>query len=154
LFPGTIMENLAYGRPGASEAELIEAAKIAHAHEFIMNFPDGYQTLVGEGGSRLSGGQKQRIAIARAFLKNAPILLLDEPTSALDHGSESLVMEAIDRISKDKTVIVVAHRLSTIQSADQILVLHEGRVAEAGNHEELLERKGYYYELYQKQFAE
>jgi len=153
LFPGTIMENLAYGRPGASEAELIEAAKIAHAHEFIMNFPDGYQTLVGEGGSRLSGGQKQRIAIARAFLKNAPILLLDEPTSALDHGSESLVMEAIDRISADKTVIVVAHRLSTIQSADQILVLHEGRVAEAGTHGELLKRKGYYYDLYQKQFA-
>jgi len=152
LFPGTIMENLAYGRPGASEAELMEAAKIANAHEFIMSFPDGYQTLVGEGGSRLSGGQKQRLAIARAFLKNAPILLLDEPTSALDHGSESLVMEAIDRISADKTVIVVAHRLSTIQSADQILVLHEGRVVEAGNHEELLERKGYYYDLYQKQF--
>lgn len=153
LFPGTILENLSYGRPGATGEELIRAAKIANAHEFIMAFPDGYRTVVGERGNLLSGGQKQRIALARAFLKDAPLLLLDEPTSALDSQSEALIMAALNRISRHKTVLIIAHRLSTIRMADQILVVDDGQVVERGTHDGLLGQQGRYHQLYRQQFA-
>ncbi len=148
LFSGTIFENIAYGRPGATEAEVIEAAKQAGAHEFIMSTPHGYQTYVGERGVRLSGGQKQRISIARVFLKNPPILILDEATSALDNESERLVQKSLELLAKNRTVITIAHRLSTIRNADKILVLTEDGIAEQGTHEELLERNGIYSALY------
>ncbi len=148
LFSGTIFENIAYGRPGASEAEIIEAAKQAGAHEFIMSTPHGYQTYVGERGVRLSGGQKQRISIARVFLKNPPILILDEATSALDNESERLVQKSLELLAKNRTVITIAHRLSTIRNADKILVLTEDGITEQGTHEELLERDGIYSQLY------
>lgn len=148
LFSGTIFENIAYGRPGATEAEVIEAAKQAGAHEFIMSTPHGYQTYVGERGVRLSGGQKQRISIARVFLKNPPILILDEATSALDNESERLVQKSLELLAKNRTVITIAHRLSTIRNADKILVLTEDGIAEQGTHEELLERNGIYSQLY------
>ncbi len=148
LFSGTIFENIAYGRPGATEAEVIEAAKQAGAHEFIMSTPHGYQTYVGERGVRLSGGQKQRISIARVFLKNPPILILDEATSALDNESERLVQKSLELLAKNRTVITIAHRLSTIRNADKILVLTEDGIAEQGTHEELLEKNGIYSALY------
>lgn len=148
LFSGTIFENIAYGRPGATEAEIIEAAKQAGAHEFIMSTPHGYQTYVGERGVRLSGGQKQRISIARVFLKNPPILILDEATSALDNESERLVQKSLELLAKNRTVITIAHRLSTIRNADKILVLTEDGITEQGTHEELLERDGIYSQLY------
>jgi len=148
LFSGTIFENIAYGRPGATEAEVIEAAKQAGAHEFIMSTPHGYQTYVGERGVRLSGGQKQRISIARVFLKNPPILILDEATSALDNESERLVQKSLELLAKNRTVITIAHRLSTIRNADKILVLTEDGIAEQGTHEELLEKNGVYSQLY------
>ncbi|HYH05118.1 MAG TPA: ABC transporter ATP-binding protein [Bacillota bacterium] len=153
LFPGTIMENLSYGRSGAGIDAIQAAAQVAYAHEFIMSFPEGYDTEVGERGNRLSGGQKQRMAIARAVLKDAPILLLDEPTSALDHHSEQLIMQALEEVGKAKTVVVIAHRLSTILSADKIIVVDSGKVVEEGTHEELVKKHGCYYELYHKQFA-
>lgn len=148
LFSGTIYENIAYGRPDATEAEIIEAAKQAGAHDFIMSTPHGYQTYVGERGVRLSGGQKQRISIARVFLKNPPILILDEATSALDNESERLVQRSLEQLAKNRTVITIAHRLSTIRNADKILVLTEDGIAEQGTHEELLERNGMYSQLY------
>lgn len=148
LFGGTIKENIAYGKPGASEEEIIEAARKANALEFITNFPDKFETLVGERGIQLSGGQRQRIAIARAILKNPSILILDEATSSLDSESEKLVQEALDYLMRGRTSIVIAHRLSTIRKADQILVLQHGQIVERGNHEELMQiNKGFYKNL-------
>lgn len=152
IFDGTIAENIAYGNPEAGMAEIVQAAKAAYAHEFIQNTEQGYDTLVGERGTKLSGGQRQRIAIARAFLKNAPILLLDEATSSLDSQSEQLIQDALRELGKDKTVIVIAHRLSTIEDADVINVIDEGRVVEQGRHEELLAKGGLYKRLYEVQF--
>ncbi|NJD04608.1 MAG: ABC transporter ATP-binding protein [Ruminiclostridium sp.] len=153
LFPVAIAENIAYGRPGATREEAVAAAKAANAHDFIMGLPDGYDTLAGERGVRLSGGQKQRIAIARAVLKDAPILLLDEPTSALDTESESLVQEAFSHFVGRHTILVIAHRLSTIKTADKVLVLDKGCIAEEGTHEQLIKKNGLYRQLYLKQFA-
>lgn len=154
LYPTTIEENIGFGRPDATREQVVAAAKLANAHAFILNQPNGYGTIVGERGSRLSGGQKQRLAIARAMLKDAEILLLDEPTSALDTESEHLVQQALDSLMQEKTTIVAAHRLSTIKQADRILVLDSGRVAESGTHTQLIERRGLYYQLYHTQFAD
>jgi ABC-type multidrug transport system fused ATPase/permease subunit len=151
LFPTTISENIAYGRSGATEAEIITAAKAANAHDFILEQPQGYQTQVGERGTRLSGGQRQRIALARAILKDAPILLLDEPTSALDTQSEALVQQALDRFMAGRTALIVAHRLSTIKGADHILVLDQGNICEQGTHAVLMQQGGLYRRLVQKQ---
>lgn len=153
LFPVSIAENIACGRLGASQAEIEGAAIAANIHDFILTLPGGYSSLVGERGARLSGGQKQRLALARAILKDAPILLLDEPTSALDTESEALVQEALDRFMARRTSVVIAHRLSTIKNADRVLVLDEGKIVEQGTHDELLLRGGLYQELYQKQFG-
>jgi len=138
LFGGTIRENILYGKPGASQEEVESAARQAHAHEFIMSFPEGYETVVGERGVKLSGGQRQRIAIARAILKDPVILILDEATSSLDAASEALVQEALENLMKNRTSFIIAHRLSTIRSADKIVVLEKGLVKEAGTHQELL----------------
>jgi ABC-type multidrug transport system fused ATPase/permease subunit len=138
LFGGTIRENILYGKPDATQEEIEQAARQAHAHEFIVNFPEGYETVVGERGVKLSGGQRQRIAIARAILKNPVILILDEATSSLDAASESLVQEALDNLMKNRTSFIIAHRLSTIRSADKIVVLEKGVVRELGTHQELL----------------
>ncbi len=148
MFSGTIFENIAYGMPGASREEVIAAAKRAGAHSFISELPRGYNTYVGERGVKLSGGQKQRISIARVFLKNPPIIILDEATSALDNESERLVQESLDELAKGRTVFIIAHRLTTIRSADLILVLTEKGIEEKGTHKELLEQKGIYYNLY------
>ena len=148
LFGGTILDNIRYGHPEADDAAVQAASQAAHAHDFIMNFPDGYRTVVGEKGVNLSGGQRQRIAIARAILKNPRILLLDEATSSLDTESERLVQEALERLMKGRTTFVVAHRLSTIQRADRILVLDKGRLVENGTHDQLMERRGLYHYLY------
>jgi ABC-type multidrug transport system fused ATPase/permease subunit len=152
LFSGTIQENIRYGKPGASESEIQAAAKAAFAHEFITEFPSGYQTVVGERGARLSGGQRQRIAIARALLKDAPILLLDEATSALDSESEQIVQQALEVLMRGRTTLVIAHRFSTILSADRIYVMDEGHVAEQGSHDELIAARGLYARLYDQQF--
>lgn len=152
LFMGTIEENISYGKIGASKEEIIEAAKRAYAHDFIVEFPNGYKTIVEEGSNNLSGGQKQRIAIARAILKNAPILLLDEATSALDSESEQLVQLAINCLMKGKTTLVIAHKLSTIEAADEIFVLKKGEIVEKGSHKELISMKGLYKNLYDFQF--
>ncbi len=152
LFSGTIYDNILYGRPAATREEVMEAAKKAGAHEFIQHTPDGYNTYVGERGVKLSGGQKQRISIARVFLKNPPILILDEATSALDNESERLVQQSLSRLAEGRTVITIAHRLTTIRSADNIVVLTEDGVAEQGRHDELLERNGVYAALHR--FAE
>ncbi|MEQ1792770.1 MAG: ABC transporter ATP-binding protein [Nitrospira sp.] len=154
LFGGTILDNIRYGNPEASEAAVQEASKAAHAHDFTSAFPDKYLTVVGEKGINLSGGQRQRIAIARAILKNPRVLLLDEATSSLDTESERLVQEALERLMEGRTTFVVAHRLSTIQRADRILVLDKGRVVEEGTHAQLLERKGLYHYLYTIRFSE
>ncbi|MBW7477343.1 ABC transporter ATP-binding protein/permease [Paenibacillus oenotherae] len=151
LFDGTIGENIGYGNPRASQADIIAAAKDAHAHDFIMNQPQGYSTAIGERGVRLSGGQKQRIAIARAFLKDAPILLLDEATSALDTESEAIVQGALNQLMQGRTVIMIAHRLSTIERADRIYVVDNGTVLEHGGHEELMGQQSLYKQLYQLQ---
>ena len=151
LFRGTIRANIAYGRPDASEEELVEAARLANAHEFIVRMPDGYDTQVGERGETLSGGQRQRIGIARALIRNSPILILDEPTAALDSESERIVIEALERLMKGRTVITIAHRLSTIRDADKVLVLKDGSIAEQGTHEELLALDGIYGELHRIQ---
>lgn len=148
LFGGTILDNIRYGNLDASESAVQEAGKAAHAHEFITGLPDGYQTVVGEKGINLSGGQRQRLAIARAILKNPRILLLDEATSSLDTESERLVQEALERLMKGRTTFVVAHRLSTIQRADRILVMDKGKLVEEGAHAQLMERKGLYHYLY------
>ena len=148
LFVGTVFENIRYGRPGASREEVIEAAKNANAHEFIMALPDGYDTDIGQRGVKLSGGQKQRLSIARVFLKNPPILIFDEATSALDNESEKVVQESLERLAKNRTTFVIAHRLSTIRNAQKILVLTDTGIEEEGSHSELLEKGGIYAKLY------
>jgi ATP-binding cassette subfamily B protein len=152
LFAGTIKENIAYGKPDATDEEIIEAAKKARIHDFIMSLENGYDTYVGERGIRLSGGQKQRIAIARVFLKNPPILILDEATSSLDNETELMIQQSLEELSKGRTTLVVAHRLSTIKHADEIIVITKDGIAERGTHEELLGKRGYYYRLYKAQF--
>ena len=151
LFRGTIRENIAYGRPDASRDEIVEAAKLANAHDFILSMPDGYDTLVAERGVTLSGGQRQRIGIARALVRDARVLILDEPTAALDAESERIVIEALERLMRGRTVITIAHRLSTIRDADELLVLEDGSIAEQGTHDELLARNGIYGELHRVQ---
>ena len=148
LFAGTIFENIQYGKPGATREEVIEAAKNANAHEFIMAFPDGYDTDIGQRGIKLSGGQKQRLSIARVFLKNPPILIFDEATSALDNESEKVVQDSLEKLAKNRTTFVIAHRLTTIQNAEKILVLTEDGIAESATHEELLAQGGLYEKLY------
>ena len=151
LFFGTVRDNIAYGRPEATNEDIMEAARLAFADEFISKMPKGYDTIVGERGLTLSGGQRQRIGIARAIIRNSPILILDEPTAALDTESEKIVMAALERLMKGRTVITIAHRLSTIRDADKIIVLHEGVVAEEGNHDQLLTKNEIYAELYRDQ---
>ncbi|HEY9213194.1 MAG TPA: ABC transporter ATP-binding protein [Ancylobacter sp.] len=153
LFSGTIRENIASGRLGATEEQIIEAARAAHAHDFIMGFTDGYDSKVGEHGAQLSGGQRQRIAIARAFLKDAPILLLDEATAALDSESEAEVQKALRSLQMHRTTLVIAHRLQTVVNADRICVIDSGRVVESGRHDELIARRGRYFGFHQLQFA-
>ena len=152
LFCGTVKENIAYGKPGASMEEIMDAAKKANIHDFIMSLPDGYDTFVGERGTRLSGGQKQRISIARVFLKNPPILILDEATSALDNESERHIQVSLEHLSKDRTTITIAHRLSTIRNADEIIVISNEGIAERGTHRELMEKDGIYAHYYKMQF--
>ncbi len=147
LFNDTVKNNIALGKPDATMDEIIEAAKIANAHEFIMELPQGYDTNIGDSGNKLSGGQKQRLNIARAILKNPPVMVMDEATSALDTESEKLVQDALDKLMKDRTSVVIAHRLSTIKNADKIIVLHKGRIIEIGNHKELMGKKGTYHNL-------
>ena len=153
LFTGTIFENIAYGKEGASMDEVVNAAKLANIHDFIMGLPDGYDTFVGERGVKLSGGQKQRISIARVFLKDPAILILDEATSALDNATEILIQKSLDALCKGRTTIVVAHRLSTVKNADEIVVIAEEGIKERGSHKFLLEKGGIYADLYQSQFA-
>jgi ATP-binding cassette, subfamily B, bacterial MsbA len=154
LFSGTIRDNIAMGKPGAGEAEIFAAARAAFAHDFIAGFPEGYESPVGEHGVQLSGGQRARIAIARAFLKNAPILLLDEPTSALDSESEREVQRALDALRTSRTTIVIAHRLQTVIAANRICVVDDGRIVESGTHEELIALRGRYHSLYETQFED
>lgn len=152
LFCGTIRENISYGKPDATADEIIEAAKKANIHDFIEELPDGYDTFIGERGTRLSGGQKQRISIARVFLKNPPILILDEATSALDNESERYIQESLEELAKDRTTITIAHRLSTIRNADEIYVIAENRIAERGTFKELMDQNGIYAHYYEMQF--
>jgi len=154
LFHRSIRENIAYYNNDISDEEVALAAKAAHAHEFIEKLPEGYNTTVGERGVKLSGGQKQRVAIARAILKKAPIMIFDEATSALDSESEQIIQRALPEIIGKQTAIVVAHRLSTVAGLDRIIVMHDGKVVEMGSHEELLDLKGRYYSLWQKQTSE
>ena len=147
LFNDTIFNNIAFGVENATMEEVIAAAKIANAHEFIMEKEEGYDTNIGDRGMKLSGGQRQRLSIARAILKNPPILILDEATASLDTESERLVQEALDRLMSTRTTIAIAHRLSTIKNSDEIIVMHEGKIVERGKHEELLALKGYYKKL-------
>ena len=148
LFGGTVKENILYGKLDATDQELEDAAKKANAHDFIVGLENGYETIVGEKGAKLSGGERQRIAIARAILKNPKILVLDEATSSLDNCSEALIQEAVEKLMEGRTTFIVAHRLSTIHKADQIIVLEKGRVVETGQHEELMNNKNLYYNLY------
>ena len=152
LFVGTVFDNIRYGKPDATREEVIEAAKNANAHDFIISLPNGYETDIGQRGIKLSGGQKQRLSIARVFLKNPPILIFDEATSALDNESEKVVQDSLEKLAKNRTTFVIAHRLSTIKNAQRILVLTEEGIAEEGTHEELLEKGGVYEKLYQMQF--
>lgn len=153
LFAGTILENISYGKPDAAREEVIRAAKEANAHEFIMSFPDGYDTDIGQRGVKLSGGQKQRLSIARVFLKNPPVLIFDEATSALDNESEKVVQDSLEKLAKNRTTFVIAHRLSTIRNAERILVLTDNGIAESGTHRQLLEQNGIYKKLYEMQWA-
>ena len=153
LKSATIRENIAYGRPDASMEEIVEAAKKAHAHSFIEKMKDGYDTVISEDGGNLSQGQKQLLCIARVMLCRPPMLILDEATSSIDTRTELMVQEAFERMMEGRTSFIVAHRLSTIRTADRILVMKDGRVIEQGRHEELLEKKGFYWELYNSQFA-
>ena len=154
LFGGTIHENIMYGKLDATKAEIIEASKSAHAHQFIESLSNGYDTLVGEKGVKLSGGERQRIAIARALLKNPKILVLDEATSALDNQSEMLIQEALERLMAERTTFIIAHRLSTVHNADKIIVLDKGKVMESGNHEQLMKNESLYYHLYTMKLLE
>jgi ATP-binding cassette subfamily B protein len=151
LFNESVRANIAYARPDASFAEIVDAAKAAHAHEFIERLPDGYDTPVGERGNLLSAGERQRVAIARSLLKDPPVLILDEPTSALDAESEALVQDALARLMKGRTTFAIAHRLSTVVGADRIVVLKDGRIIEEGTHAQLVQRRGYYWSLVQRQ---
>jgi ATP-binding cassette subfamily B protein len=151
LFPGTVMQNIAYGKKGSTDEEIVEAAKVAEAHAFVMGLPDGYETQIGEGGHKLSGGQRQRLSIARAVLKDAPILVLDEATSSVDNETEEALQKSLAVISKNRTTIVIAHRLSTIRHSDSIMVLDEGKVVELGSHDELLDNNSQYARLWNVQ---
>jgi subfamily B ATP-binding cassette protein MsbA len=152
LFNETIANNIRYGMTSATDAEVESAARAAYAHEFIQEMPEGYETNIGDRGVRLSGGQRQRLCIARALLKNAPILILDEATSALDTESEQMVQRALENLMKDRTTFVIAHRLSTIFHADRILVIEKGQIVESGKHDVLLAKGGLYQQLYSMQF--
>ena len=154
LFDGTVRDNIAYGSEGATDEQIIEAAKKANIHDYVVTLEDGYNTRVGERGVKLSGGQRQRIAIARVFLKNPKLLILDEATSALDNATEMQIQAALEELSRGRTVIVVAHRLSTVKNADEIVVLDKDGIVERGTHEELLARDGEYKKLYDYQFRE
>ncbi|HXQ28278.1 MAG TPA: ATP-binding cassette domain-containing protein, partial [Gemmatimonadales bacterium] len=154
LFSGTVAENIGYGRPGATDADVIAAAEAAHAAEFIARLPQEYATLVGPRGVKLSGGQRQRVAIARALLKNPAVLILDEATSSLDAESEHLIEQALSRLLQGRSTLIIAHRLSTVRRANRLVVLERGRVAEEGTHVELLGRNGLYARLYQRQFRD
>ena len=151
LFSGTIAENIAYGRPGASQEEIVEAARAANAHEFILGLPDGYETQLGERGSKISGGERQRIAVARAFLRDAPILILDEPTSSIDSKTETVILDALERLMEGRTTIMIAHRLSTVRGVDEILVLDHGEIVQRGSHDDLIDRDGLYRNLWEAQ---
>ena len=154
LFSGTIYENIVYGKKDASFEDIKKAAEMAGAYDFIMELPDKFDTYIGERGTKLSGGQKQRISIARVFLKNPPILILDEATSALDNNSEAIVQQSLEILSKGRTTITIAHRLSTIRNASKILVLTENGIEESGTHEELMNKEGIYFNLYNKNIDE
>ncbi|MFY8207094.1 MAG: ABC transporter ATP-binding protein, partial [Arenimonas sp.] len=154
LFDDSVMANVRYGKSDATDAEVWQALRAANAEEFVLKLPEGVQTAIGERGGRLSGGQKQRLAIARAILKDAPILILDEATAALDNESERLVQDALAHLIPDRTTLIIAHRLSTVEHADQVLVLDEGRLAEIGTHADLLQRGGLYSHLHQMQFRD
>jgi ATP-binding cassette subfamily B protein len=154
LFHGTVRENIAYSRPEASMEDIVDAARVAEAHEFILDLPDGYETIVGERGQKLSGGQRQRISIARAVLDDPPILVLDEATSSVDNETEAAIQRSLERITRDRTTIVIAHRLSTIRHADRIYVLEQGKLAEEGHHDDLLARDGLYAGLWKVQTGE
>jgi subfamily B ATP-binding cassette protein MsbA len=153
LFDGTIRENITFSRPGASDAQVLEVARTAHVHEFVEKFEKQYETIVGERGVKLSGGQRQRVAIARAILADPRILILDEATSSLDSESEAMIQDGLRRLQHGRTTFVIAHRLSTIRGADQILVLEHGEIVERGTHEQLIEKRGRYRELYDRQYA-
>ena len=154
LFNASMRDNILYGKPDATESEVIEAAKRANIHDYIMSLPNGYDTEIGERGVRLSGGQKQRLSIARVFLKNPPILILDEATSALDNTTEILIQQSLDELCSGRTTIVVAHRLSTIKNADEIAVVSDGKIMEQGTHEQLIKENNLYSELYNLQFRD